>query len=81
MGKTIQIRDVDDRTYTILRSRAAAEHLSLTSYLKRQLERWANGPTMAELLERADRRWREGGRVTSADIVSAVRELRDEDDD
>ncbi|HEY1574057.1 MAG TPA: hypothetical protein VGG05_22135 [Pseudonocardiaceae bacterium] len=81
MGKTIQIRDVDDRTYTVLRTRAASEHLSLTAYLKRQLERWAGAPTMAELLERADRRSHAGDQVTGADVVSAIRELRDEDDD
>lgn len=79
MGKTIQLRDVDDRTYTALRTRAAAEHLSLTAYVKRELDKLTSGPTMAELLDRADQRRRRGIGVSSADILAAVHELRDED--
>jgi antitoxin FitA len=81
MGRTIQIRDVDDRTYTVLRTRAAADHLSLAAYLRRQLEQMASSPTMAELLERADQ-WRARGlSVPSAEIIAAVRAERDEDED
>lgn len=80
MGKTIQIRDVDDGTYTVLRTRAAAEHLSLSAYLRRQLEQMAQ-PTMAEILEHADRRRKRGVRVSGADIVAAVRAVRDADED
>jgi len=55
MGKTIQVRDVDDRAYTVLRTRAAVENLSLTAYLKRELEAAARLPTMAEWLAKVDR--------------------------
>lgn len=79
MGKTIQIRDIDDRAYTVMRTRAAQEHLSLAAYLRRQIEQWAGKPTMAELLERADQRRRQGMHVSGADIITAVRETRDED--
>lgn len=78
MSRTIQIRDVDDRTYTVLRTRAAAEHLSLTAYLRRELERMAAGPSMSELIERADQRRRNGVGVPGREIVAAVRELHDE---
>ncbi|HEY0494561.1 MAG TPA: hypothetical protein VGD48_02395 [Kutzneria sp.] len=81
MGRTIQIRDVDEQTYTVLRTRAAAEHLSLTAYLKRQLEAMAAGPTMAEILERADRRRARGVSVSGQAVVEAVREAREKGDD
>ena len=81
MGRTIQIRDVDEQTYTVLRTRAAAEHLSLTAYLKRQLEAMAARPTMAEILERADRRRARGVAVSGQAIVEAVREAREKGDD
>lgn len=75
MGKTIQIRDVDDRTYTILRTRAAAEHLSLTSYLRRQLDDLANSSPMADWVSAATRRdWGVGHNV----IADTIRESRDE---
>jgi antitoxin FitA len=78
---TIQIREVEDHTYTVLRTRAAAAHLSLSAYLRRQLDQLAGTSTMAELLDRADERRQRGMQVAGNDIVAAVRELRDEDDD
>ena len=57
MPKNVQIRNVDDATYETLRNRAAAADLSLTQYLRRELDRLANQQTMAEWLDRADR-WR-----------------------
>jgi antitoxin FitA len=81
MARTIQIRDVDDHTYTVLRSRAAANHLSLAAFLRRLLEQMASKPTMAEILERADRRRARGVHVAGRDIIAAVHAARDEDDD
>ncbi len=73
MPKTIQIRDVDDETYRVLRSRAAAEGLSLTAYLRRELDRMA-GPTMGEWIEQVtDRDWG----VDREEIVRIIREVRD----
>ncbi|HWE88692.1 MAG TPA: hypothetical protein VG317_04430 [Pseudonocardiaceae bacterium] len=80
MGRTIQIREVDDQAHAVLRARAEAENLSLTAYLRRELERMANRPTMAELLERADRRRAEGISVNRDDILAAVRAAREEGD-
>lgn len=81
MGRTIQIRDVEEHAYTVLRTRAAAENLSLTAYLKRQLEDMASHPTMAELLARADRRRTESGGVATEDIVAAIHDSRHERDE
>jgi nucleotide-binding universal stress UspA family protein len=72
MGRIIQIRDVDDADYAVLRARAEAEGVSLTTYLKRELHRLAGSPTMAELLDRADRRKSRGGYADSAAIASAI---------
>jgi plasmid stability protein len=80
MNHTIQIRDVDDHTYTVLRTRAAAAHLSLTAYLRRQLDQWADTSTMAELLDRADQRRKRGMQVAGSDVVAAIRAVRDEDE-
>ncbi len=71
MAKTVQIRELDDDVYTVLRSRASAEDLSLSQYLRRELTRVASAPTMEELLERADRRRERGGGVSREAIAEA----------
>jgi plasmid stability protein len=80
MGKTVQIRDLNDETYTVLRTRAAAEHLSLSAYLRRQLEQMAATPSMAEIMERADRRRQRGVHIDGANVVATIRAMRDADD-
>ncbi len=66
MPKNVHSRDLDDATYEKLRARAAAEGMSLSQYLRRQLDHLADLATMAEVLERADR-WRaEGGGIPGA---------------
>ena len=77
MGRIIQIRDVDDDDYTVLTAKAAAEGLSLTAYLKRELHQLAQLPSMAEWVERAtDRDWG----VSGADLEEVLREVHEEDD-
>lgn len=73
----MQIRNLDDHAYTVLRTRAAAENLSLSAYLRRELERMASRPSMAELLARADSR-RAVASVSTEDIVNALHAGRDE---
>jgi hypothetical protein len=53
MGRIIQIRDVDEVDYAVLTARAAAEGLSLTAYLRRELHQLAQMPTMAEWIKEA----------------------------
>jgi hypothetical protein len=55
MPKNVQIRDLDDATYETLRARAKASGLSLTRYLRGELERLASSPTPAQWLEAVDR--------------------------
>lgn len=47
MTKVIQIRDVPDRVHAALADAAAAEGLSLTGYLQRELTWLADRPTIA----------------------------------
>jgi len=53
--KMIQIRNVPDDIHRTLKSRAAAEGLSLSDYLLRMAERSAQEPTLEELRERLRR--------------------------
>ena len=75
MSKMIQVRDVPEHVHGTLKSRAAREGMSLSDFIKRELERSAERPTMQEWLERTQR-----ARTIPAKIPSArvIRELRDE---
>lgn len=74
--KTIQVRNVPDSVHRTLRTRAAAAGVSLSDYARGELERVAERPPVADLLNRA--RGRAGGAQTEA-IVAAVRSGRDRD--
>jgi antitoxin FitA len=74
--KTIQVRHVPDDVHRALRARAAAAGLSLSDFALGELERVAQRPPVAVVLERA--RSRAGGAERDA-IVAAVRAGRDRD--
>jgi antitoxin FitA len=74
--KTIQVRNVPDDVHRALRTRAAAAGLSLSDFALSELERVAERPPVAVVLERA--RSRAGGADRDA-IVAAVRSGRDRD--
>lgn len=78
MSKNVQIRDLDDEVYSVLRGRAGAADLSLTQYLKRELAKLAHTPTMAELLGRADRRRERGGGASRAAVEAAFADDHDD---
>ena len=48
----IQVRDVPEQVHGTLKSRAAREGMSLSDFLKKELTRVAERPTMQEWLER-----------------------------
>ena len=48
----IQVRDVPDHVHGTLKSRAAREGMSLSDFIKRELEHVAELPTMREWLGR-----------------------------
>jgi antitoxin FitA len=74
MSKMIQIRDVPDQVHSTLKARAAREGMSLSDYLKGELERTAERPTMREWLEET-RRYKPIRTKRSA--AEVIRELRD----
>jgi antitoxin FitA len=74
MSKMIQIRNVPDEVHRILKVRAAAEGLSLSDYIKRDLEELAKQATIEEVFASARARGESG--VTAEEIVSDLRQLR-----
>lgn len=75
MSKMIQVRDVPEDVHGTLKSRAAREGMSLSDFIKRELERLAMRPTMQEWLERTQQAKPVPAKRTGAQII---RELRDE---
>jgi len=71
----IQVRDVPDDVHGTLKSRAAREGMSLSDFIKRELERAAERPTIQEWLERTQRAKPVPARITAARVI---REMRDE---
>jgi antitoxin FitA len=72
--KMIQIRNVPDDVHRTLKVRAAAEGLSLSDFLLREIERSARRPTMEELISRI----KAAGSVhPPIDSAALIREIRD----
>jgi plasmid stability protein len=74
MSKMIQVRDVPDRVHSTLKARAAREGMSLSDFIKRELARAAERPTMQEWLERTQQ-WKPLQAKRSG--AQIIRELRD----
>ena len=73
MSKMMQIRDIPDDVPSILKARAAREGMSLSHFIKRELERAAERPSMQEWLEST----RQAKRISSKiSPVKAIRGLR-----
>jgi hypothetical protein len=56
----VQVRDVSEATLNSLKAHAAQRGLTLTAYLRAELDRLAARPTNADIVERLARREREG---------------------
>jgi len=76
MTKMIQIRNVPDDVHRTLKVRAATEGISLSDYIKRDLEELAKQATLEEIFANARARGDSG--LTAAEIVADLRELRGE---
>lgn len=72
----VQVRDVPEVTLRALKARAAERGLTLSAFLRGELDRLAARPTNAEIVERLARRNRRGG-PTVADTVDEIRKARD----
>jgi plasmid stability protein len=76
MSKMIQIRHVPETLHRKLRSRAALAGMSLSDYLKGELEGLANRLTAGELSERLTALGPMRVRETPADALRAERDSR-----
>lgn len=76
----LQVRNLPDEVHARLKERAAAEHLSLSDYVARELTELVRYRSNAEIFAAARARNEERGlRPGSVDeIVRAVREAREE---
>jgi antitoxin FitA len=72
----VQVRDVPEATLRALKAQAAERGLTLTAYLRSELDKLAVRPTNAEIVERLARRSRRGG-PSVADTVAEIRRLRE----
>jgi len=70
----IQVRDVPDQVHRTLKARAARQGISLSDYLKNELQRIAELPSIEEWVERTASMRPIATQRTSAQLV---RELRD----
>jgi hypothetical protein len=74
MSKMIQVRDVPDRVHSTLKARSAREGMTLSDFIKRELARVAERPSLNEWLERTEHLKPVRTRKTA---VQAIRQLRD----
>ena len=74
MAKTIQVRNVPDQVHRTLKARAAREGMTLSDFIKRELERAAERPSMREWLDRVHQAKPISTTRTAAQVI---RELRD----
>lgn len=72
----VQVREVPEATLNALKIRAAERGLTLSAYLRYELDRLATRPTNAEIVELLARRDRRGG-PSVADTVAEIRRTRE----
>lgn len=75
MSRMIQIRDVPDHLHGTLKARAAKSGMSLSDFLKKELERIAHRPSMQEWLDRTQQERPVSSAKSAAQVI---REMRDE---
>ncbi len=76
MSKMIQIRDVPDQLHGTLKARAARQGMSLSDFIKKELERTAERPTMREWLEMTRRTRPIPAKRSAAQIMRELRDAR-----
>jgi plasmid stability protein len=72
----LQIRDVPDETLRTLKARAAERGVSLTAYVRDELERLAIRPTNSDVVRSLAARRREDG-PSLQEIVAEIRRTRE----
>jgi antitoxin FitA len=72
----VQVRDVPDEVAERLKARAAEQGVSLSAFLRAELERLATRPSNAEVVARLAGASRDDG-PSVAETVSEIRAVRD----
>jgi plasmid stability protein len=72
----IQIRNVPDKVHKTLKARAEREGMSLSDYIKRDLERTAARPSMDEWIERVRKHKPLKFDRSAVDIIREMRDSR-----
>lgn len=72
----IQVRDVPDRVHGTLKARAAREGMSLSDFIKRELQRTADRPSMEEWLEMSAQLKPIRAKKSAVDVIRELRDLR-----
>ena len=72
----IQVRDVPEQVHSTLKARAAREGMSLSDFIKRELERTVERPTMQEWLERTHLAKPILAKRSAAQILRELRDAR-----
>lgn len=75
MSKMIQIRNVPDDLHRELKMRAAMAGMSMSDYIKRELDRKSRKSTIKEIGARSRGR-SAGSTLTTQDVVDTIREMR-----
>jgi len=75
MSKMIQIRNVPDDLHRELKMRAAAAGMSMSDYIKRELDRRRRKSTIAEMVARREAQGRRST-ATTQEVVDIIREAR-----
>jgi antitoxin FitA len=75
MSKMIQIRNVPDDLHRQLKIRAAAAGMTMSDYIKRELDLRTRKSTIAEIIARREARGRKST-ATTQQIVDIIREAR-----
>ena len=76
MSKMIQVRDVPEDVHSTLKARAAREGMSLSDYIKRELEYTAERPSMREWLDLTQKMKPIPSKRSSAQVVRELRDAR-----
>lgn len=77
VSRMLQVRNLPDDVHAKLKARAAAERMSLSDYVARELERLVQYRSTAEILAEARER---GPKIGADAILRAIYEGRDERD-
>ena len=72
----IQVRDVPEQVHCTLKSRAAREGMSLSDFIKRELARAAERPTMHEWLEHTQHMKPIRSKRSPAQVIRGLRDSR-----